>query len=444
MEHLQGFSTSIINVIILSFLIPIFDSFEQDKKMTIQFKLTNENFKIIIKERFFGNDSLDKLEKVKMQLIQAKIWFNGFFSDQSLFKTAIILSLIYLTKIITYLISIYCIATAGFKAIHQIRKELFEKIFSLPLTHFYKEKTGILMSRIVKDVEIITPIISNNLRDAIINIFYIFSHLVVLFYLNVELLIIACFAIPIVIVPVTAFTNKITKSTKRYQEKVADLNSNLQEMIAGIRLIRLLGTEKIERKKFQSINQKVYRSVFKSEYYLQVAPSLVELTSSILVLSFFALGSVFIEKGQFTQGEFMAFLLTLVFLLRPVTQLSQMLGKIIQAKIAGTRIFETLDFKEKDKIEIVNSVPNFKIQKSIEFQNISFSYQNTKKPVLNDFNLKVNIGETVAFVGKSGSGKSTLMDLVLRFFEPTKGGIFFDGININKLKLDELRKKIES
>jgi len=172
-----------------------------------------------------------------------------------------------------------------------------------------------------------------------------------------------------------------------------------------------------------------------------MAPSLVELTSSIVVLGFFALGASLIYSGKFTQGEFMAFLLTLLFLLRPLTQLSQMVGKVTQANTAGKRIFELIDMDtgsegESGKVELDE------LKDSIHFDHITFTYPGTSTPVLKDIDLKIKIGETYAFVGTSGSGKSTMMDLLPRFFDPTKGKISFDGVDIRDLNLKNLRSKI--
>lgn len=222
---------------------------------------------------------------------------------------------------------------------------------------------------------------------------------------------------------------------------MADLNGHIQEAISGIRVIRSFVTEKSEEKKFEYINQKVYRRIFKGQFYLQMAPSLVELTSSIVVLGFFALGASFIYSGKFTQGEFMAFLLTLLFLLRPLTQLSQMVGKITQANTAGKRIFEIVDM-ETGSEEKSGSVVLPELTNSIRFDGIYFTYPGTSLPVLRNINLDFKVGETYAFVGTSGSGKSTLMDLLPRFFDPTQGRILFDGVDTRELDLKSLRSKI--
>jgi ATP-binding cassette subfamily B protein/subfamily B ATP-binding cassette protein MsbA len=438
--------TAIVNASSITFLIPLFDALGSEKKTQIRLELTGPEYNILVKEKVFGRDSLDGLEKAKRLIIAIKFKINkqmeGLSSAEIVWAVCKVIVPLYIIKMLFYLASVFCIATSGYFAIRDLRQELFDKVQTLPLTYFYKEKTGLIMSRIINDAEIVSAVISSNLRDAIVNFFYVVTHLIFLLYLNTELLLIATFAVPVIIYPVTWFTKKISKSTSKFQERMADLNANVQEMLSGIRVIRTFNKEEFEFNKFHEINEKLTHRNFKGQFYLQMAPGLVELTSSIVVLGFFALGAKLIFDGRFTQGEFMAFLLTLLFLLRPLTQLSQMFGKVTQANIAGSRIFELIDKKNTEKHEKESSHVVSTLKDSIEFKNISFKYPDTETEVLSDINLKVNIGDTIAFVGLSGSGKSTLMDLIPRFYKPSSGAVYFDNHNIEDYSLFDLRKKI--
>lgn len=437
--------TALLNGVSLTAMIPLFDSLGADKNTRFHLELTLPEKIIQFKQYTFGEKSLDGLERLKSLIIDIKLKINEVTKDMEpqevVWSACVIVLPIYLLKMVFYLLSVYCLATAGYRAVRDIRQELFDKVQRLPLTYFYKEKTGLIMSRVINDAEIVSAVISSNFRDATINFFYVVTHLLILIYLNTELLLTAIFIVPVVIFPVTLFSKKISKSTEKSQERMADLNGHIQEIISGVRVIRTFVTEKFEEDKFKDINQKVYRRIFKGQFYLQMAPSLVELTSSIVVLGFFALGASLIYSGKFTQGEFMAFLLTLLFLLRPLTQLSQMVGKVTQANTAGKRIFELIDMDtgsegESGKTELGE------LKESIYFDHITFTYPGTSTPVLKDIDLKINIGETYAFVGTSGSGKSTLMDLLPRFFDPTNGKILFDGVDIRDLNVKNLRSKI--
>lgn len=441
--------TAILNAVSLTSIIPLFDTMAADPNTRFQFEFTEAEQEIIAKEESNLEIRLNPVERAKKVLIDVKRWSNGrtkyMEPKEVVWAVCLLILPLYGLKLVTYLASVYCLATAGYWAVRDIRQELFEKNQMLPLTFFFKEKTGLLMSRIINDVEVVAAVISSNFRDATINFFYVITHLLVLLYLNTELLLIACGTVPLIILPVTLFTKKITRSTERFQEKLADLNANLQEMISGIKVIRVFNTEKYEKDKFQKINQNVYRRNFKGQYYLQIAPSLVELTSSLVALGFFALGARYILAGNvgspFTVGQFMVFLLTLLFLLRPLTQLSQMVGKISQSIIAGKRIFEIIDLETEDHSED-EKVKVERVTESIQFKGINFAYPGTNAEVLKDINLNVKVGETIAIVGASGCGKSTLMDLIPRFFDPSVGSIEFDGQNIKDLSLADLRNKI--
>ncbi len=438
--------TAILNAFSLTLFIPMFDALGSKQTQGFQLELTLPEKNILLKEQYFGTESLDGLEKAKKIIIDSKLALNKYFKNKQpqeiVWTICMAIVPLYILKIISYLISVFCISTTGFQAIRDIRQELYNKVQSLPLTYFYKEKTGIIMSRIINDAEIVSAVISSNLRDAIINIFYILTHLLILLYLNVNLLLIACISVPIIVYPVTLFTKKITKSTQKFQERLADLNATVHELLAGIRVIRSFQMEEYELEKFREINQKATHRNFKGEYYLQVAPNLIEFTSSLVVLGFFVFGAKFIYDGSFTQGEFMAFLLTLLFLLRPLTQISQMIGKITQASIAGNRIFELLD-RENHEVHHITPVHKItRLRKNIIFEDVHFTYPESTTEVLKGINLEVKVGETVALVGSSGAGKSTLVDLIPRFYSPTKGRILFDGVDIEELSLYELRKKI--
>jgi ATP-binding cassette subfamily B protein/subfamily B ATP-binding cassette protein MsbA len=439
--------TALLNAVSLTLFVPMFDALGSKQKSNFNLELTLPEKKIEVKQEVFGYDSLDGLEKIKLLIIDGKKWLNreakNMEPQEIVWALCKLIVPLYFLKLIFYLLSVFCIATTGFKAIRDIRQELYDKVLTLPLTYFYREKTGLLMSRIINDAETISAVISSNLRDAIVNFFYVITHLVILMYLNVELLLIAVLTIPIIIYPVTLFTKKISKSTQKFQERLADLNAHVHEMLSGIRIIRSFQLEKYELEKFQDINEKATHRNFKGEFYLQIAPSLVEFSSSIVVIGFFAVGAKLIYDGSFTQGEFMAFLLTLLFLLRPLTQLSQMVGKISQASIAGERVFEIIDKEQfESHAESGHQIQNKKFSQHIIFENVHFQYPETQNEVLKGIDLKVKIGETIGLVGSSGSGKSTLMDLVPRFYSPSSGKIRIDGIDIEEINLTDLRKKI--
>jgi len=406
-------------------------------KKELALKLLNITFKPL-------DYGLSKLEWIRLRtIIRWKLRVNaaGLAPRKVVYTACLIVLPLYSLKLFLLLICVRLIAGPGYMAVRDLRSELYIQTQNLPLTFYYREKTGLLMSRIINDVEIVSAVISSNLRDAITNLFYIATHLLLLAYLNLPLLIISIITVPLILSPVTLFTRKIRKSTSRSQELLADLNAHLQEAISGVRVIRSMVMEKYETEKFCSVNDKFYWRKFKQEFYLKAGPNLVELTSAIVTIGIIALGALFIDQTDFTAGEFIAFLLILLFIIRPIIQLSGMYSKINQSIAAGERIFEIIDMEPVTR-DPINPQPVRKLNDTIIFDNISFKYPETSREVLHNIQLSVPAGSTVALVGESGAGKSTLMDLLARFFVPTTGRILIDGIDIQEFSYRDHRSRI--
>lgn len=396
---------------------------------------------LIRKKEDFG---FSRLEDLRLQLlVKNKLRINqaGFSPLKVVYTAALVVLPLYFLKLFLHLVTVRLIARTGYRAVRDMRGDLYEKAQNLPLTYFYREKTGLLMSRIINDVEIIAAVISSNLRDAITNVFYIITHVLLLAYLNLELLLISFITVPLILSPVTLFSRKIRKSTNQSQGLLADLNAHLQEAISGVRVIRAFGAEEYETDRFRHVNHRLYWRKFKQEFYLRMGPNLVELTSAMVVIGIVALGSVFIDGVNFTSGMFLTFLVTLLFIIRPIIQLSGMYSKMQSASAAGERIFEIMDL-EPDIQDPPNPVELKPLEKSIRFEHVFFSYPGTDREVLSDIDFEIPAGSTVALVGESGGGKSTMMDLLAGFFVPVKGQILIDGTPIPHFRIGDHRSRI--
>ncbi|GIX43309.1 MAG: ABC transporter permease [Leptospiraceae bacterium] len=393
------------------------------------------------KEKFKDFTTIERLQINYIIRPKLNINASGYSALKIVYLSCLILFIVYLIKLILHLISIRFIAGAGYKAIRDIRKKLYKKLRELPLNYFYKEKTGYLMSRLVNDVEFIAPVISSNLRDSITNIFYLITHLALLIYLNYKLFLISSFTVPLILIPMIFILRKIGKSSHRTQNLLAELSSILQEFLGGIKTIRSFVIEDKILKQLKEKNHRFSWRSFKEIFYLRMGPNIIELTSTLYTLAIIVLGVYYIDHTNFTGGEFFAFLLTTLFIIRPVIQLSSMIGKIQQASVAANRIIEFLNIPSdiKNPVKPKQKKP---LKDSIVFENISFIYPETTKKVLDNISFKVKIGQTVAIVGESGSGKSTLMDLLARFFDPTDGRILFDGIDIRDFDIHDHRSRI--
>ncbi|WP_269084046.1 ABC transporter transmembrane domain-containing protein, partial [Leptospira interrogans] len=334
-----SFLVSILNGASLTSLIPIFDSLGTGEKTNFEISLTKKD-KILL-QRLEEKESFTSVESIELKLAQWKIQLNSSLKkmshDELVLLFCFIVFPVYLLKLIFLAAAVYCINSAGYLAIRDLRSELYAKAQTLPINHFVQEKTGILMSRIINDVEVLGKLISSDLKDAITDFFYIVTHLLLLLYLSWKMFLAVFIVVPIVMGPVSAFADKIRRATRNQQERLSLLNGHLQEVISGIRVIRAFSMEKTEAKRFWEFNQDLSDKTFKGHFYHQVGPSLTELFSSIVAVIFLSFGAYLMEDGTFSRGMFMAFFLTLIFLMRPFKQMSMLSNSIQSAISAGDR-----------------------------------------------------------------------------------------------------------
>lgn len=434
---------SIFNGVSLTSMIPIFDSMSANKNYKFHIAFTKRDDAAI--KKFISGEPLTRIETIEYKFANLKKEVNDYFSNKSpgeVVKIFVILVFpIYLLKLIFLTLAIYFINSTGYLAIRDLRLDIYKKIQQMPLNTFVREKTGILMSRIINDVDVLAKIISSDLKDSINDFLYVITHLLLLFLLSWKMSLVVFIVIPVIMGPISAFTEKIRKATKNQQERLSALNGHLQEIIAGIRVIRAFSMEKYESYRFFKINDELSEKTFKGHFYHQIGPSLVELFGSILAAIFLSFGAYFITHESFSKGMFMAFFLTLIFIMRPIKQLSTMFNLIQSGVSAGERVFELVD----STTDINNPTVPIKldrIRKNIEIRDVSYTYPGMDKPSLKNVNLVIQRGETIALVGSSGAGKSTLKDLIPRLIDPTTGSVLIDGEDIRNFRIQDLRRKI--
>lgn len=438
-----SFFVAVFNGISLSSMVPIFDSMGTSESYKFQISMTKRDT-TILKLREEGN-TLNSIENIEWNLALTKKKLNTHFAtltpNEIVFFFVILVFPVYILKLIFLAGAIYFINSTGAMAIRDLRLDIYKKVQTLPLNFFVKEKTGILMSRIINDVDSLGKVISGDLKDAILDFFYVVTHLLLLLFLSWKMFFLVFIVIPIIMGPISGFTEKIRKATKNQQERLSALNGHLQEMIAGIRVIRAFGMETKESQKFGEINHELSEKTFKGHFYHQVGPSIIELFGSIIAATLLAFGAYLIASENFSKGMFLAFFMTLVFVIRPLKQLSVMVNLIYSAVAAGERVFEILDTDSeienpKNPINLPSFIGEIKINK------VSYMYPGNSRYAIQDINITIKKGETIALVGPSGGGKSTLKDLIGRMIDPTAGSVLFDGIDLRLADLFQIRSKI--
>lgn len=347
---------------------------------------------------------------------------------------------IFLLRLLFDFGTVFFLTATGLLAVTDIRRELYKSMMRLPLSYFVREKTGVLMSRIINDVTTLSEATSMELRTSINNFFLIVTHVLILIMINAKLLLVVGVGVPLILIPISYFSGKIRGITRDEQTRLADLNGHLQEVIAGIRVIRAFGMESYEAGRFEEINHNLFRQNFLYRITHQLGPALVELTTSFIVVGLIVYGGSLIIDGEMTSGSFFTFLFTLIMILSPIKQMASWYNLVQRSIASGRRIFEIIDM-QGEVTETRNPVSLPALKKEIAFAGVGFHYPNSDKKVLKNVSFRVKHGTTVALVGHSGAGKSTLVDLVLRFYDPTGGKILFDGIDIRDCRIAELRDR---
>lgn len=318
--------------------------------------------------------------------------------------------------------------------IKYIRDELFKKITSLSLEFFVKKQSGNVMSVLTNDVTVLNSstvaVLNGFLRESI----QVILLLILLLSVSTELTLIAFSTSIISLVLIRIGMKYLRRYASRMQTAMADYTTVLQESLSGIRIIKGYNAENITNERFSSQTTKYVRSAVKYNKIISLIPSINEIFAILALSIVFFVGGSKVVSGEMPGDELMLFLASLFAIMSPVTTILHTISQFQRGAVATERVFEILDYP----LNIISGSKNIKeFTSEILFDNVSFSYDTV--PVLEGIDLKIKKGSKIAIVGQSGSGKSTLLDLLVRFYDPTFGRIFIDGIDIKELIINDYR-----
>ncbi len=331
----------------------------------------------------------------------------------------------------------YFLARVSVNVVHTLRCAIFNQYTRLPVSYFDENNSGYMMSRITHNVGEVTQATTDSARTFVREGFTaigLFSYLV---YMNWQLSMVSLTIAPVIAWLVSYVSKRLRRLSKNVQESVGDMTQITSEMVGGHRIVRSFGGETYERKRFYERSAFNRRQTLKQAATVAIHSPLMQLIIAIAlgVLMYLALT---LMSGA-SAGEFVAYLTTAFLLPRPIRLLSDANGSMQKGIAAAQSLFEVLDEAvEEDSGQYITE----DCEGRIEFKNVSFSYPGVKKKAINNISFHIKPGQTVALVGASGSGKSTLTNLIPRFYRFDSGQVLIDGVDCNKYKLDNLRKKI--
>ncbi len=371
-------------------------------------------------------------------------WFHNYiFSgdiSEILFKICVLILMSFLGKNIFAYLQEYFLAYVEQGVIRNIRNVLYNHLHKLPMSYFKNEKTGDLISRITSDVNVIQASVSaiflSLFKEPITIIVFFFMALAI----SWELTVISLVILPVSILLITWIGMQLRKQSLMLQRNLGSITSILHETISGVKIVKAFGMEPYENEKFRAQTQKFFRTILKKVRIRNIAGPATEFIAVIVgVFIIFYGGRLVLIENSLKASEFIGFLFAIFQMMPPLKHMSSVNNKIQEAIASGERIYEVLD-TQPSIYDVDNPLPLSEFKQTIEFRDVSFHYDDSDELILDRINFTVTKGQVIALVGSSGAGKTTLVDLIPRFFDPTSGAIFIDGINIKQVLIDDLRK----
>jgi ATP-binding cassette subfamily B protein len=348
---------------------------------------------------------------------------------------------IYLIQTVSQYIRITWGHILGVKMETDMRNELFAHLQRLSFGYFDRTKTGHMMSRITNDLFIIAEVAHHGPEDFLISLATIVGSYVLMFIYSPPLALISLIPFPFMVFYGSYFGHKMRVTFRRVRSTVADVNSNVENSLMGIREVKSFGRETFQTEKFQEVNNILKESKMQQYKVMGSYHALMGLFSNLYYFFTVVGGAILIMRGTIEYYDLITFILYVGIVLPPIDRLINFTEQLQQGMASFERFVQIMD--EHPAIQDAKDAKELTVKDgTIVYENVSFTYENTDTAVLSDVNMTISGGETVAIVGESGAGKSTFASLLPRFYEPQAGRILIDGTDITEVRQSSLRKEI--
>jgi len=352
----------------------------------------------------------------------------------------VIVLTIFVVKGVCSWCSTYFMSYVGQRVIAQFRQQLYDHLQTLSLSFFDRTPTGVLMSRIINDVNITQGAVSESLAGVVKEVISIVVLIGVIFHRDWQLAMVAMVILPFAFFPIVKFGRKLRVISKKNQESMGQISVTLHETFSGNRIVKAFCMEDYEKKRFARDNARYLNSVLKSVKVRALSSPIMEFLGGLGIVAVIWYGGYSVIRGVSTPGNFFSFLAAIIMLYEPVKKLSNMNNTIQLGMAAAERIYQVLDTKP----EIDNRPDAGELDppiRAVELRNVSFGYA-AEEIVLENICLKAKAGEVIALVGMSGAGKTTLVNLIPRFYEVSDGAILINSTDIRDVTQASLRAQI--
>ncbi|MFZ3588125.1 ABC transporter ATP-binding protein [Bacillus sp. DJP31] len=329
----------------------------------------------------------------------------------------------------------------GIRSVYRLRNALYEKLQFLPFRYFDNAKTGDLMSRLTADVEGFRFFLSFGFAELLRFMLLITISLGVMFYYSVELTLVTMAALPFLAVVVYRFDKKVHPAFRGIRKSFGKLNTKVQENISGINTVKSLSRENFEIEKFNDSNGD-YRDNYltTSNIWAKYFP-LMEFIGNICVVALLSYGGYLVINDVVKPGELVAFFSLVWYIMWPIMNLGFVINLFSQSKASGERLLEILE-ADTEIHEVANPIEKERLIGHVQFKDVTLQYKEEDAIALQSINFDATPGKVIGLIGATGSGKTSITQLITRFYEPTSGQIYIDGLDIKEYSLNTLRRNI--
>ncbi len=356
----------------------------------------------------------------------------------------LIIAMVLLTLLRTLIVYLVCmdVEHVSQKVLYRVRTHLFDKIERQDMQFYNTYRTGDLMTRVTGDLDAVRHMIAWVIRCIVESFALLLATMVYFFYMDWRLAIAVLAIAPFILIVIVLFRNKVAPRHKELREKLSSLNTAAQENISGNRVVKAFAREDYEIDKFDKCSVEYSKTNMKTAMtWLEYFPY-IETFANLMPIVLLIVGGLFIMNGQLSMGEYVAFSSLIWAVQNPMRMLGNIMNEFQRFAAASDKVME-IYYSEPtivDSEDAVDLPERFKGK--VEFKNVSFKYEDGTLPVLHDISFVANPGETVAIMGETGCGKTSLIQLIPRFYEPNEGTVLVDDIDVNRMKLKQLRHNI--
>jgi ATP-binding cassette subfamily B protein len=324
------------------------------------------------------------------------------------------------------------------KITYQFRKDISQKINRMPLKYFDTRTYGEILSRVTNDVDTVSQTLNQGLSQIVTSVTMIIGILIMMLTISLTLTMVSLLLIPLGFVLLGLIISKSQHYFKEQQDSLGAINGHVEEMYAGHNVMRVFNGEERSIEKFQTINNELYDSAWKSQFLSGLMMPIMSFIGNLGFVGVAVVGGFLAVQGKLQVGDIQAFIQYVNQFNQPIVQTANTANVFQSTAAAAERVFEFLAEKE-EVAETKNPVILPQVSGRVEFENVVFGYS-PEKTIIHNFNTKVRPGQRVAIVGPTGAGKTTMVNLLMRFYDVNSGAIKIDGVDIRDMKRSDVRK----